>query len=159
MFCSVLGFEYFPISDIDFDKLKEPLLDDGNNLVHVKMYVDGEYPHFLINRNSFNVAIRALSLAVYRYPHLINHCDTHLWSLALQYGIHRYQELYAYEKVLFNSLSLSFSDTEYLESCQALEAELASKLQGKLEHELGLIPCVSYLDNRPQCQIAFESQI
>lgn len=158
MFCSVLGFEYFHISNVDFDEFKQPLLDDGNNLVYVKMHVDGAHPHFLINGNSFNVAIRALSLAVYQYPHLVNHCDINLWSIALQYGIHRYQELCAYEKVLCNSQSLSISDIEYLESCQALEAELASKLQGKLEYELSLRPCLSYLDDQPRYEITFETQ-
>ena len=158
MFCSVLGFEYFHISNVDFDEFKQPLLDDGNNLVYVKMHVDGAHPHFLINGNSFNVAIEALSLAIYRYPHLMNHCDVNLWSIALQYGIHRYRELYAYEKVPFNNPSLSISDIEYLESCQALEAELASKLQGKLEYELSLRPCLSYLDDQPRYEITFETQ-
>ena len=88
----------------------------------------------------------------------MDHCDVNLWSIALQYGIHRYRELYAYEKVPFNNPSLSISDIEYLESCQALEAELASKLQGKLEYELSLRPCLSYLDDQPRYEITFETQ-
>ncbi len=41
----------------------------------------------------------------------------------------------------------------------SFEAELASKLQEKLEHELSLIPCLSYLDDKPKCEIIFESQV